>query len=787
MGLIPDMLIQLLLYVCFGVYLFMGLVLLIMGIVYSLDDGAVGSTGIYLIFIGLLMLIIGGIAIFANLKKFWVILLVIELVNVALFLVLFVLVVVVLMMATGTTDPIRTATEAAWDQTLPTLVGPKTDPNSDQAYCEAYGKGDDCARWYGNEADGAVARAPGSTCALGPDTLDWHLALNNCTAVGDEVGCAQADVNECAACVDQCKEAVIEDIKEEILPASYFVFVLCVFLMVAVVWNNILIGMDEIDGVAKIIGLVINGVIVLFSFVLIVMAIWNMSNASDACPKTVDSCIPTSLWLLLFVGLGLLGTGAVVAAGIQLKNGLLIRVGTLVMVFLSLICLLVGLVMGMSSGAVMDDMQYYYDSNYPRMRATLESVDNSFCKLKKLDCVEVARGTVNANNAIVPELDDEALDADDFDTDEEYQAIKMTSENLWNNMWSVASTTAANADTRADNPFLDHCLQTGICVSCGEFYDGIDTGGEYSLEWKETVVEEGANFDDLKITPANMEKSILRCSLQGTTTNTGDDACPPAESVNPASATTDDCAAMSATNCSSTACSNSTGTCAVKSPVPMATWTETIKNYTYNDGRHLAGVMSRCEVAIETYTKNTVNCPGADKVAAFDKYTYKADCTACVVDPSFSFVSSLGTNAESCLNYFVGHFDDHCGDDAGGNQCKHQFRGVDAVGDHPGVSDDQAEDNVAYMVGMAYEKDEKPDSGDAEDGEASNFCGYTDDACKAKIKVKIEGSMSVIGWVGLIFIIFFIAIMFLTLQGIKSYRRGDGGDEDDDDDDESDE
>ena len=82
-----DAVIQLLLFVCFGVYLAMGLGFLVMGIAYSSDEGAVGSTGIYLILLGLLMLIIGGIAIFANLKKIWLIMFVVELINVALFLV----------------------------------------------------------------------------------------------------------------------------------------------------------------------------------------------------------------------------------------------------------------------------------------------------------------------------------------------------------------------------------------------------------------------------------------------------------------------------------------------------------------------------------------------------------------------------------------------------------------------------------------------------------------------------------------------------------------------------
>ena len=82
-----DAVIQLLLFVCFGVYVVMGLTFIIMGIIYSSDEGAVGSTGYYLIALGFLMLIIGGVAVFANLKKIWLILFVIELVNVVLFLV----------------------------------------------------------------------------------------------------------------------------------------------------------------------------------------------------------------------------------------------------------------------------------------------------------------------------------------------------------------------------------------------------------------------------------------------------------------------------------------------------------------------------------------------------------------------------------------------------------------------------------------------------------------------------------------------------------------------------
>ena len=61
-------------------------------------------------------------------------------------------------------------------------------------------------------------------------------------------------------------------------------------------------------------------------------------------------------------------------------------------------------------------------------------------------------------------------------------------------------------------------------------------------------------------------------------------------------------------------------------------------------------------------------------------------------------------------------------------------------------------------------------------GAETDFCGYSDAACQAKIKDSIESSMSTIGTMGAIFIVFFLVIMFLTLQGIKIYN---GGDDDD--------
>lgn len=84
-----DAVITLLLFGCFGVYVVMGVTLSAMGIYYLTDEGSVtmGSTGTVLLLVGLTMMVMGGLAIFANLKKIWLVLLVVELFNIVLFLV----------------------------------------------------------------------------------------------------------------------------------------------------------------------------------------------------------------------------------------------------------------------------------------------------------------------------------------------------------------------------------------------------------------------------------------------------------------------------------------------------------------------------------------------------------------------------------------------------------------------------------------------------------------------------------------------------------------------------
>merc|ERR1719326_2775767 len=633
-----------------------------------------------------MMLIVGGSAVFCNLKRLWIGLVIVELINVALFLVLFVMVVVVLMMATGTTDPVRRATDATWEQTILTLTSTGTDPNGDGIYCQVYG-GADCTTWYGT--GGAVNTEDDCPLNEGGSNLDTQQALNNCTRVNEIEDCQGDIYNKCVACDLGCKEALIQDIKDQILPASYFVFVLCFFLLVAIVWNNVMIGMDEVEGIPKIIGLVINGVVVLFSFVLIVMAGWGINNADSTCPETVTaagrSCIPDSMIILLIVGLGLLGTGAFILAGIQLDNNLLLRIGTLVMVFLSLICLLTGLVMGMSSGAVMDDMQYYYDSNYPKMRAALERVDNSYCKLKKADCTTAATGAATAASPVFAYICD---DPDAGTGCEQVENSGMTSAALWSQMWSAASLEAAKG-VAGDRAWLENCQSSGVCIDCDEFYVNARDGnldnpgspvedGELAFNFKKAVVQE-TMFDGTDWTADALDDDgILKCSDSTTTIkDTSTSACPAADSTYPGSAAdqaacdaeTEQAECEAVANCvwKSDACVLADG------PMSVDDWSAALTNYTSYTSSTLRGKKAECEMAILAYTAQDTNCPPENEVPAAQAGSYKADCALCKTTPDFTFDHS--TSEGGCLNWFVGHYEDACAAVEGGNLCKAELYG----------------------------------------------------------------------------------------------------------------
>ena len=108
-------LIQLLLFVCYGVYLFLGLLLMAFGIYYiSQVKGANDFVAIVGIGAGFFMLLVGALAIFANLKKNALLLVVVLFVDIFLFIFLLAAMMVGMAIVNEVKDPVAKAVRESY-------------------------------------------------------------------------------------------------------------------------------------------------------------------------------------------------------------------------------------------------------------------------------------------------------------------------------------------------------------------------------------------------------------------------------------------------------------------------------------------------------------------------------------------------------------------------------------------------------------------------------------------------------------------------------------------------
>jgi hypothetical protein len=798
-----DGIIQLLLFVCFGVYVAMGIGLIGMGAWYMSDVGALGATAMWLLLFGFLMLIIGGVAIFANLKQIWLVLFVVELINVVLFLSLYTAIVVVIMMASGSSDPIRKASKEAWVEVKPTLTieGSASEGGdgalSDKTYCESDVVGSSACTTFYKSMFTLASSAAG--CHIGDDKQTTQgggttitMALNNCTSMKDWNKCSGL-YSSCAACETACYEQTIADIKEQIIPASYFVLFLVAYFLIVIFWNNIMIGADDLEGVTKLIGLAVNGVLLLLSLILVGVGTYGYSSME--CPKSSPDCEPMSLVIMILLGLATLGLSGLVVAGIQLNNNILLRVGTLVMCFVLIFLLLAAIILGMSSGVVMDDMNHYYDTQYPKLRQALERAENSYCRMTKEQCTALT-------------LSGTAADVKDKDKVKVVGSTSITKAMVWKMQFNEAALESSK-DARPN--WLANCDTTGICIYCDEFQKSTQKDvirNKFNNESLAPNVNFQAAINGIQCkSNANATVKAVNVYTQYTPSLHWNGGVATASTYLGQAGTCDAgwyakpkpfkyVASLTGDDENTVMLSyghkdnkDEPGNKASKQ-VPSA-WQAMISNHsrfkvvkeggsTVNDASLFVG---KCALAILNHVAMERMCPeDADTKTQTLKFikvppntdtkisdTYVGDCEACketATSSGFSLIVGGGSepNADDskCLNYFAGHLKREC---SSGSKC------VDMFDKSKDTSSIKAAANIKFMVDKAFAA-----------GSTSKFCNYPDLQCKQKIQDQIEASMSNIAIFGVIFCLFFMAIIFFTLQAIHIYKGGDDDDDDDDDD-----
>ena len=385
--------------------------------------------------------------------------------------------VMILLMATGTTDPVRRATTESWDVILPTVAVPGSYPDTDPdgTYCEYQATGTACSTFYTDAKAAPLVSDPNGACQFGTG-YSIYESMRNCSILGDlpatasgsNGGCGSFEP-QCVACNSACMEAQIEDVKENLAPASNLALFMMLYFVVAVVWNNTMMRVIDEEGleamgVPMIIGLVINGLMGLIATLIIIIGSYGYSQASDACPGSTD-CVPAAMTWLILIGVAAAAVSAVCVAGIMTQKVFPIEVATAIMALLGVAMVLVAIILGMSVGTVMDDATYYYDVNYPKLRSALEKGSEDYCAMDAATCKAVA-SSAHTPAPVMSEGEQITCDEDD-----PYCVTTMSFGDLWMNMHAAMAEQAALVD--ATHWLKVPCTTTSICIFCENMYKSV--------------------------------------------------------------------------------------------------------------------------------------------------------------------------------------------------------------------------------------------------------------------------------------------------------------------------
>ena len=207
----------------------------------------------------------------------------------------------------------------------------------------------------------------------------------NCTAVGEMFDHATKD--ECKRCWKQWQLVVIDKVKGNLIPATICIWALFLFVVVLVVLNYYMIDNCEdddgnfgVDGLFKILGLVFNGVVFLFGFVVMIMGIVVQSDLNSSCPVGQE-CTNWQVVGVIVLGIFFFLTAILSLVGVILGKFLgmmLVRIANLIFLILLLVLMIVGVGFGIIAGAL-DDVNSKYDDNFEQVRQQYETKEPGLC------------------------------------------------------------------------------------------------------------------------------------------------------------------------------------------------------------------------------------------------------------------------------------------------------------------------------------------------------------------------------------------------------------------------
>jgi len=348
-------LIQLVLYILYAVYGVVGLVLFVLGFVFWGNVGAVSDAATTMLFVGVAMILICNFAMYANYTRNWLMMLVIELVNVGIFVIFTVIFVVAIIFALGWSDPVADAIRREWNSLAKEEAtaafgadGSKAlSPGvcfRDEPDCKAY-----ATAWALVQpiTEAATADDMESTCNVatnqeGFSTADKRKIFVNATQqnVNENKdaeleglttcnfwtgarwqGCDEMETL-CSSCWRNCQNKLVKEGKEGSAVACTVAILTCIFCIVAVTVNKWLIesanedenedGKDDEEVVNKmytgtpmIVAMVLNCIVLLVGLVTFILCAVRLGT-SDGYASV--------LTMLLVIGFMILLTGGAIVS-----------------------------------------------------------------------------------------------------------------------------------------------------------------------------------------------------------------------------------------------------------------------------------------------------------------------------------------------------------------------------------------------------------------------------------------------------------------------------------------
>jgi hypothetical protein len=414
-----------------------GVVLL--GLGYNYTNEVQGAKfGTYFLTIGALVFCTGIVGALGTWKRLMPLMAATEISLVVLFIGLYVVVIIALMMASGTTSPVDSAVNQAWDRGLRRDVL----ENDADRWCEKntaiVGS---CSAFY-KESTAASRRRKGYGAATCNMTVS-EMALD-CNA--GETGC-QVGSSGCLNCDLECKNALKADMRTLVDPASIVIFILVAIVMVNVCLINVLLGQQVRAANLVKAGYIMNGAVMFVSVLCSIIFTVVVLQMNSECPRDQD-CTSWTIMGAFTIVLSLLGCAAVTILGLWRDNMLFLRGGGLAFIIFGFLLLLVAIIMAMA-GSVIKDLGSYYNDNWVDIRAELDQSD--YCA--EVDASHAASlAKDKAACLAVTELDDNTIwsvETKGDKGDKCYEVMKHTDKMINACAYTAATDATASTDATA--------------------------------------------------------------------------------------------------------------------------------------------------------------------------------------------------------------------------------------------------------------------------------------------------------------------------------------------------